>query len=171
MADRSAPEAPEGTSNALVPTSPRVIALILASAIFMEQVDSTAIATALPSMAVSLGVPALSLSAAVTAYLVSLAVFIPISGAMADRLGSRTVFRLAIGVFTLGSILCGMADSVWFLIGSRVVQGIGGAMMVPCRARRARSRNRANPYLDWLANRAALTPRKSRRHWRAPGPR
>ncbi len=98
-----------GPSNALVPASPRVIALILASAIFMEQIDSTAIATALPAMGESLGVPPLRLSAAVTAYLLSLAVFIPISGAIADRLGSRTVFRLAIGVFVLGSILCGLS--------------------------------------------------------------
>lgn len=118
-------------SNALIPTSPRVIALILASAIFMEQIDSTAIATALPAMGASLGVPPLRLSAAVTAYLLSLAIFIPISGAIADRLGSRTVFRLAIGVFVLGSILCGLSQSVWFLIASRIIQGIGGAMMVP----------------------------------------
>jgi EmrB/QacA subfamily drug resistance transporter len=103
----------------------------LASAIFMEQVDSTAIATALPAMGESLGVPPLRLSAAVTAYLLSLAVFIPISGAIADRLGSRTVFRLAIGVFVFGSILCGFSQSVWFLVASRVIQGIGGAMMVP----------------------------------------
>jgi EmrB/QacA subfamily drug resistance transporter len=120
-----------GLSNALIPASPRVIALILASAIFMEQIDSTAIATALPAMGESLGVPPLRLSAAVTAYLLSLAVFIPISGAIADRLGSRTVFRLAIGIFVLGSILCGLSQSFWFLIASRVVQGIGGAMMVP----------------------------------------
>lgn len=121
----------ETPSNAKIPSSPRVIALILASAIFMEQVDSTAIATALPEMALSLGVPPLSLSAAVTAYLLSLAVFIPISGAVADRLGSRTVFRLAIGIFTLGSMLCGAANSVPLLIAARVLQGIGGAMMVP----------------------------------------
>jgi EmrB/QacA subfamily drug resistance transporter len=120
-----------GPSNALIPASPRIIALILASAIFMEQVDSTAIATALPAMGESLGVPPLRLSAAVTAYLLSLAVFIPISGAIADRLGSRTVFRLAIGVFVFGSILCGFSQSVWFLVASRVIQGIGGAMMVP----------------------------------------
>jgi EmrB/QacA subfamily drug resistance transporter len=97
----------------------------------MEQIDSTAIATALPAMGVSLGVPPLRLSAAVTAYLLSLAIFIPISGAIADRLGSRTVFRLAIGIFVLGSILCGLSQSVWFLVASRVLQGIGGAMMVP----------------------------------------
>ncbi|MEY4880033.1 MAG: hypothetical protein RJB62_1502 [Pseudomonadota bacterium] len=121
----------KGTTSARLPASPRIIALILASVIFMEQVDSTAIATALPAMAASLGVPPLSLSAAVTAYLLSLAVVIPVSGAIADRLGSRTVFRLAIGIFTLGSILCGMAESVWFLIAARVVQGIGGALMVP----------------------------------------
>jgi len=119
------------SSAALISASPRVIALILASVIFMEQVDSTAIATALPAMADSLGVPPLSLSAAVTAYLLSLAVVIPVSGAIADRLGSRTVFRLAIGIFALGSILCGMAESVWFLIVARAIQGIGGALMVP----------------------------------------
>jgi EmrB/QacA subfamily drug resistance transporter len=116
---------------ALYPASPRVIALILASAIFMEQVDSTALSTALPAMAASLGVPTLHLSMAITGYLLSLAVFIPVSGAVADRLGSRTVFRLAIGVFVTGSILCGLTSDVWLLVAARILQGMGGAMMVP----------------------------------------
>ena len=120
-----------GSSPALITASPRVTALILASAIFMEQVDSTAIATALPAMAADLGVPPLRLSTAITAYLLSLAVFIPISGAIADRLGSRTVFRLAILVFTLGSVFCSLSTDVWVLVASRVLQGAGGAMMVP----------------------------------------
>jgi EmrB/QacA subfamily drug resistance transporter len=111
--------------------SPRVIALILASAIFMEQVDSTALSTALPAMAADFGVPALHLSMAVTGYLLSLAVFIPVSGAIADRLGSRTVFRMAIAVFVTGSILCGLTTNVWLLVAARILQGMGGAMMIP----------------------------------------
>ncbi len=114
-----------------LPANPRVIALILASAIFMEQVDSTVLATALPTMARSFGVPPLHLSVAITSYLLSLAVFIPVSGRVADRLGSRTVFRLAITLFTLGSFMCSLSDSVWFLVLSRILQGMGGGMMVP----------------------------------------
>src|SRR5688500_9365483 len=116
---------------AMFPASPRTIALILASAIFMEQVDSTALSTALPSMAESFGVPALHLSMAITGYLLSLALFIPVSGAIADRLGSRTVFRLAIAVFITGSILCGLTTNVWLLVGAQMLQGLGGALMVP----------------------------------------
>jgi EmrB/QacA subfamily drug resistance transporter len=119
------------SSRALISASPRTIALILASAIFMEQVDSTALSTALPAMARSFGVPPLQLSLAITGYLLSLAVFIPISGAAADRLGSRTIFRLAIITFTVGSIACSLASDVWMLVLARMVQGVGGAMMVP----------------------------------------
>ena len=111
--------------------SVRFTALIVASAMFMEQLDGTVLATALPTMARSFHVEPLQMNVALTAYLLSLAVFIPASGKVADRFGTRTVFRAAIALFTLGSILCGLADSLAALVASRVLQGIGGAMMVP----------------------------------------
>ena len=109
----------------------RITALIVASALFMEQLDGTVLATALPTMARSFHVDPLHMNVALTAYLLSLAVFIPISGKAADRFGSRTVFRAAIVLFTLGSILCAQSPTLPFLVGSRIVQGLGGAMMVP----------------------------------------
>jgi EmrB/QacA subfamily drug resistance transporter len=115
----------------LAHVSVRFTALIVASALFMEQLDGTVLATALPTMANSFGVDPLAMNVALTAYLLSLAVFIPVSGKVADRFGTRTVFRAAIGLFTLGSILCGQAESLPSLIAARVLQGIGGAMMVP----------------------------------------
>jgi EmrB/QacA subfamily drug resistance transporter len=109
----------------------RVAALIVACALFMQNLDSTVIATALPTMARAFGADPVHMNVALTSYLLSLAVFIPCSGWMADRFGARTVFRAAIFIFTIGSILCGRADTLAFLVGSRIVQGIGGAMMVP----------------------------------------
>ncbi len=109
----------------------RTVPLIIASAMFMEQLDGTVLATALPSMAHSFGIDALHMSVALTSYLVSLAVFIPASGAVADRLGSRTVFCAAILLFTTGSILCAQSGSLPFLVMARLIQGMGGAMMVP----------------------------------------
>src|ERR1019366_2962164 len=105
--------------------------MIVGCALFMEMLDSTVISTALPVMAKSLGEDPIKLNLAITSYLLSLAVFIPASGWMADRFGARTVFRAAIGVFTAGSMLCGAADSLAFLVAARVLQGMGGAMMVP----------------------------------------
>ena len=110
---------------------PKIVAIIVASAIIMQQIDSTVITTALPQMAISLGTDPVSLSIAITAYLLSLAVFIPVSGWAADRFGGRTIFRAAIALFTLGSILCGLCSSAAELTAARVLQGIGGAMMVP----------------------------------------
>jgi EmrB/QacA subfamily drug resistance transporter len=109
----------------------RTIALIIACALFMEQMDATVLATALPTMAHDFGVPVTSLSSALTAYLLALAIFIPASGRMADRFGSKTVFRLAILIFLAGSLLCAQAASLPFLIAARFIQGIGGAMMIP----------------------------------------
>ncbi len=109
----------------------RLTALIVASALFMEQLDGTVLATALPDMAHTFGVAPLRMNVALTSYLLSLAVFIPASGQAADRFGSRSVFRTAIVLFTLGSVLCGQSTSVAMLVGSRVLQGIGGAMMLP----------------------------------------
>ncbi len=110
---------------------PKVVAMIVASAIVMQQIDSTVITTALPQMAISLNTDPVRLSVAVTAYLLALAVFVPISGWMADRYGGRTVFRAAIALFTLGSVLCGLSGNVLELTAARVLQGLGGAMMVP----------------------------------------
>jgi EmrB/QacA subfamily drug resistance transporter len=108
-----------------------VISLIVACAMFMQSLDSTIIATALPTIAQSIGESPLRLNVAITCYLLSLAVFIPISGWTADRFGARRVFSIAIIVFTLGSIGCGCAHSLWMLVVARIVQGMGGAMMVP----------------------------------------
>lgn len=109
----------------------RTVALIIASAMFMEQLDGTILATALPAMAESFNVSPLHMSVALTSYMLSLAVFIPASGAIADRFGSRNVFRAAIAIFTLGSVLCGISGNLPLLVLSRLLQGIGGAMMVP----------------------------------------
>ncbi|MBK9082732.1 MAG: DHA2 family efflux MFS transporter permease subunit [Rhizobiales bacterium] len=97
----------------------------------MENLDSTIISTSLPAIALDLKEDPISLKLALTSYLLSLAIFIPASGWAADRFGSRTVFRLAIAGFTVGSILCGLSSSLPQFVGARFVQGIGGAMMVP----------------------------------------
>ena len=105
--------------------------LIVGCALFMEMLDSTVISTALPAIARSLGENPIKLNLAITSYLLSLAVFIPISGWMADRFGARTVFRSAIVIFTVGSICCGLSQSLPQLVAARILQGLGGAMMVP----------------------------------------
>lgn len=104
---------------------------IVAAALFMQNLDSTVITTALPQMAISLDTTPIHLSVGITAYMLSLAVFIPVSGWVADRFGSRTIFCAAIAVFTIGSALCGLCNGVMEFALSRVFQGIGGAMMVP----------------------------------------
>ena len=109
----------------------RTTALIIASALFMEQLDSTVLATALPTMARSFDVSPSHMSIALTSYLLSLAVLIPASGHIADRFGARTVFASAIVVFTLSSILCAQAETLPMLVGARLLQGAGGAMMIP----------------------------------------
>jgi EmrB/QacA subfamily drug resistance transporter len=109
----------------------KVVAMIVGSAIIMQQIDSTVITTALPQMAKSFNVDPVRLSVAVTAYLLSLAIFVPVSGWAADRFGGRVVFRAAIALFTLGSILCGLSGNLIELTAARVLQGLGGAMMVP----------------------------------------
>ena len=107
------------------------VTLIVAVALFMETMDSTVIATSLPAIAADLHQDPIALKLALTSYLLSLAVFIPLSGWMADRFGARTVFRAAIVVFTLGSAACGFAQGLPDFILFRIVQGMGGAMMVP----------------------------------------
>src|ERR1043165_5231045 len=110
---------------------PFLVPLIVATALFMENLDSTVLATALPAIAHSLGENPVRLNLAISSYLLSLAVFIPASGWVADRLGARHVFRAAIAIFMLGSILCGLSTSLFEFVGARILQGIGGAMMVP----------------------------------------
>ena len=109
----------------------RILPLVVASALFMEQMDSTIIATALPDIAKDLGTDPVALKLAFTTYLLGMTVFLPISGWMADRFGAKIVFRLAIIVFTAGSAACGFADGLHWLVAARGLQGAGGAMMVP----------------------------------------
>ncbi|HEU4622659.1 MAG TPA: MFS transporter [Burkholderiaceae bacterium] len=110
---------------------PNALSLIVACALFMEHMDSTIIATSLPVIARSLGEDPIALKLALTSYLVSLAVFIPLTGWMTDRFGSRRIFKTAIGVFLLGSVLCGFVTSLGGFVMARFIQGMGGAMMVP----------------------------------------
>src|SRR3712207_7631418 len=106
-------------------------AAIVASALVMQNLDASVVATALPSMARDLGADPVHLSVAITSYLVALCVFIPVSGWVADRYGARRVFMVAIGVFTFASALVGLAQGLPSLVAARVLQGLGGAMMVP----------------------------------------
>jgi EmrB/QacA subfamily drug resistance transporter len=110
---------------------PRLVPLIVACALFMENLDSTVIATSLPAIAADIGANPLALKLAVTSYLLSLAVFIPVSGWTADRFGARRVFAAAIFVFMLGSVGCALANSLEGFVIARIVQGMGGAMMTP----------------------------------------
>src|SRR5947199_9296142 len=109
----------------------RLIPLIVATALFMENMDSTVIATSLPAIAADIGTSPLTLKLAITSYLLSLAVFIPASGWTADRFGARMVFSLAVAVFMVGSIGCALSSSVTHFVIARIVQGAGGAMMTP----------------------------------------
>ncbi len=109
----------------------RIVPLIVAVALFMENMDSTIIATSLPAIAADLETNPLALKLAITSYLLSLAIFIPASGWTADRFGARTVFRAAIAVFIVGSIGCALSNSLGDFVVARIVQGMGGAMMTP----------------------------------------
>jgi EmrB/QacA subfamily drug resistance transporter len=124
--------------NASPPTTPpvsskpgRALPIVLAVALFMENMDSTVIATSLPQIAADLDTSPVTLKLALTAYLVSLAIFIPISGWMADRYGAKTVFRAAMAVFVVGSVCCAFSGSLGAFVLSRFLQGMGGAMMTP----------------------------------------
>jgi EmrB/QacA subfamily drug resistance transporter len=108
-----------------------LVPMIVACALFMENMDATVIATALPTIAHDFGESALALNLAITCYLLSLGIFLPLSGWLADRFGARTVFASAIVVFTLGSIGCSTVESLPQMVLARVLQGLGGAMMVP----------------------------------------
>ena len=150
--------APAGQPKAL---NFRAVALIIASAMFMEQLDATVLATALPTMARDFGVTAPNMSVALTAYLLSLAIFIPASGKVADRFGSKVVFRAAIVTFTAGSLLCAQAPTLATFVAARTVQGIGGAMMMPVgRLVLLRSVERRNliQAMSWLLTPAMIGP-------------
>jgi EmrB/QacA subfamily drug resistance transporter len=110
---------------------PVLVALIVACAFFMEMLDGTVIATALPQMARSFHENPVNLSIGMSAYLIMLAVCIPSSGWLADRYGSKTIFAIAIVIFTVASVLCGISQSLFPFVAARVFQGVGGAMMVP----------------------------------------
>jgi EmrB/QacA subfamily drug resistance transporter len=124
-----------GMTNGSVPElSPSTLALLpwlIAVAFFMESLDTTILNTAVPTVAAALHVAPLSMKSVLASYTLSLAVFIPISGWMADKFGTRRVFASAIGIFTLGSILCGVSTNIEMLVAFRILQGCGGAMMVP----------------------------------------
>jgi EmrB/QacA subfamily drug resistance transporter len=109
----------------------RLLPWLVAVAFFMESLDTTILNTAVPTIAAALKVAPLSMKAVLSSYTLSLAVFIPISGWMADRYGTRRVFASAIGLFTLGSLFCGLSTNIHVLVGCRILQGCGGAMMVP----------------------------------------
>ncbi len=109
----------------------RIVPLILAIALFMEQMDSTVIATALPAIATDINTNPIALKLALTSYLVAVATFIPLSGWMADRFGAKLVFVAAIVVFMAGSLACAVAGTLSWFVGSRFLQGMGGAMMTP----------------------------------------
>lgn len=110
---------------------PIYLTSLVAGAFFMENLDGTIIATALPQMGRSFHVAAVNLNIGMTVYMLTLAVFIPISGWVADRFGSRSVFAAAIGVFTLSSLFCGLSETLTQFTLMRILQGLGGAMMVP----------------------------------------
>jgi len=112
-------------------TVKRLLPWLVAVAFFMEALDATILNTAVPTIAAALHIAPLSMKSALTSYMLSLAVFIPISGWVADRYGSRRVFGSAIGMFMFGSLLCGLSTTMPFLVASRILQGCGGAMMVP----------------------------------------
>ncbi|HEY7167622.1 MAG TPA: DHA2 family efflux MFS transporter permease subunit [Candidatus Binatia bacterium] len=109
----------------------RLLPWLVAIAVFMEALDTTILNTAVPAIAAALRVAPLSMKAVLSSYTLSLAVFIPVSGWMADRYGTRRVFSSAVGIFTVGSILCGLSNSIHVLVICRILQGCGGAMMVP----------------------------------------
>ena len=121
----------QARDSTLTDTAKRLLPWLVAVGFFMESLDTTILNTAVPAVAAALKVPPLSMKAVLASYTLSLAVFIPISGWMANRFGTRRVFASAIGIFTLGSFLCGLSSDIHVLVACRVLQGCGGAMMLP----------------------------------------
>ncbi|GAB2498712.1 DHA2 family efflux MFS transporter permease subunit [Arenimonas alkanexedens] len=139
----------------------RRLALIVACALFIENMDSTAIATSLPAIAADLGTEPIALKLALTAYLLALAVFIPISGWIADRFGARSTFMVAIAVFLLGSLACAASGTLEQLVAARFLQGMGGALMVPVGRLvllRTVPKNELVQALSWLTIPALVAP-------------
>ncbi|MBW8311787.1 MAG: DHA2 family efflux MFS transporter permease subunit [Rhizobium sp.] len=139
----------------------RRLSLIVACALFIENMDSTAIATSLPAIAADLGTEPIALKLALTAYLLALAVFIPVSGWVADRFGARRTFMAAIAVFLLGSIGCAASDSLEQMVAARFLQGMGGALMVPVGRLvllRTVPKNELVQALSWLTIPALVAP-------------
>jgi EmrB/QacA subfamily drug resistance transporter len=139
----------------------RIVPLIIAVALFMENMDSTVIATSLPAIAADIGTNPLALKLAITSYLLSLAIFIPASGWTADRFGARTVFRAAIAVFVLGSIACALSTSLTGFVFARILQGMGGAMMTPVGRMvlvRSISRRELVSAMAWVTTPALIGP-------------
>ena len=130
MAPPNAPSAPSVTPPPVV-ASKHVLPWLVAVAFFMESLDTTILNTAVPAISAALHVSPLNMKSVLASYTLSLAVFIPISGWMADRFGTRRVFASASGLFTLGSFLCGLSSNIHLLVACRILQGCGGAMMVP----------------------------------------
>jgi EmrB/QacA subfamily drug resistance transporter len=124
-------EVPPPPQSVLAASSKRLVPWLIAVAFFMESLDTTILNTAVPTIAAALHVAPLSMKSVLASYTLSLAVFIPISGWMADRFGTRRVFASAIGLFTLGSFLCGISRNIHLLVAYRILQGCGGSMMVP----------------------------------------
>lgn len=139
----------------------RLLPLIVACALFVENMDSTVISTSLPAIAADLGTDPIALKLALTTYLLSLAVFIPVSGWVADRFGARPTFMTAIGVFLLGSVACAASGTLGELVAARFLQGMGGAMMVPVGRLvllRTVPKNQLVQALSWLTIPALVGP-------------
>ena len=125
------PPATPGNSDKPSDAAKRLLPWLVAVAFFMESLDTTILNTAVPAISSALHVGTLSMKAVLASYTLALAVFIPISGWVADRFGTRRVFAFAIGLFTLGSFLCGISTNIHILVLCRILQGCGGSMMVP----------------------------------------
>src|SRR6202161_4282451 len=119
------------TSESKIDSIKKLLPWLVAVVFFMEYLDATILNTAVPMIASALKVAPLSMKSVLSSYTLSLAVFIPISSWMADKFGTRRVFSSAIGIFTLGSFLCGISNNIHVLVACRILQGCGGAMMVP----------------------------------------
>ncbi|MGC2636899.1 MAG: DHA2 family efflux MFS transporter permease subunit [Acidobacteriaceae bacterium] len=129
--DPSQPTPPASRAAVLTDSARKLLPWLVAVAFFMESLDTTILNTAVPVIATALKVTPLAMKAVLASYTLALAIFIPISGWMADRFGTRHVFSAAIGIFILGSLLCGISTNIHELVFCRVLQGCGGAMMVP----------------------------------------
>ncbi|AEH87859.1 major facilitator superfamily MFS_1 [Mesorhizobium opportunistum WSM2075] len=122
---------PETEASSETATNARRVALIVAIAFFMQLLDSTIISTSLPQMGASFGVPAVAMSIGITIYMLTMAVFVPLSGWLADRFGARNIFLVAIALFTLASLACGFSQNLTEFVAARAVQGLGSALMTP----------------------------------------